>query len=341
MLLIVCLILLFPLWRLVKRTGHSPWWSLLVFVPLVNIVGLWLLAFGKWFGVVETPILYGYPEEWNSFAFRHQQFTRRFANIEKAIDLAFLKTYQTTGPTERTIYFLGRLGVEEFMEVLLFCGNGYGIGAQKLIRGMYERAVTARYLFKHPEETDNYLDWYHVTNYKMFVATQSGKGSKVFSFKPEQIDTIKADFEAVKKQFMVPACQEKCDTCKDARRLNHSWSKTDIVSMAREDENLEPLLVPAYYLPMREFHSTMGAIFSRLDPSATKEEGLIFDGAAQRDRADQAIITAYTLLLNILDLQRECFHLKEMEPVMQTCFEDFRAVLQEQRDRDAKRVSKS
>lgn len=338
MLLIVGTIFLYPLLRIVKRTGHRPWWSLLVFVPGCNIIGLWALAFRKWPGVIETPILYGFPEEWQNFAKTHLQFTRRFANIEKAIDIAFLKTYQTTTPTERTVYFLGRLGVEEFMEVLLLCGNGYGIGAQKLIRAMYERAVTARYLFKHPEETDNYLGWYHVTNHKIFSAMQSGKSTSISSFRPEQIKKIKADFEAVKEQFMVPACQEDCEKCKDARRLNYTWTRTDIVSMARADENLEPLLLHAYFLPMREFHSTLGAVFSRLDAEAAEEDqGLIFDGAAQRDRADQAIITAHTLLLNILDLQREIFRLKEMEPLMQRCFEDFRAVLKEQADRDARK----
>jgi hypothetical protein len=48
MLLIVLTILLVPVWRIVRRTGLSAWWSLLVFVPLVNFVGLWLLAFVRW-----------------------------------------------------------------------------------------------------------------------------------------------------------------------------------------------------------------------------------------------------------------------------------------------------
>src|SRR5258708_34103971 len=97
-------------------------------------------------------ILYGYPEEWKAFAIRHLEFTKRFENIAKVIDTAFQRIHKTTGPTERTIYFLGRLGVEEFMEILLLCANGYGIGAQKLIRGMNKRAVTARYLFKRPKD---------------------------------------------------------------------------------------------------------------------------------------------------------------------------------------------
>jgi uncharacterized membrane protein YhaH (DUF805 family) len=48
MLFIILAIFLVPAWRILKRTGHSGWWSVLVFVPLVNILGVWLLAFTKW-----------------------------------------------------------------------------------------------------------------------------------------------------------------------------------------------------------------------------------------------------------------------------------------------------
>jgi hypothetical protein len=275
------------------------------------------------------PIEYGYREEWAAFATRHAEFTKRFVNIEKAFKTAFNRIHKTSSLAERTIYFLGRLGVEEFMEILLLCGNGYGIGAQKLVRGMYERAVTARYLYKYPDEVRNYLDFNRVTDHKSLLAIQSTMGHDVFS--PEQTVKIERDFDAVKGQFMVSDCK----TCKTSR-LNHTWSKVDIVSMARmSDENLWRLMVPAYYQPTREFHSTIGAIFSRLDPeAAAKDEGLIFNGAAQRDRADQSIITAHNLLLNILDLQRECFQIQELEPLLQTCFEDFEAILKEHSSKD-------
>ena len=71
-----------------------------------------------------TSILYGFPEEWKAFANRHSEFTKRFENVGKAIDITFQRTHHTTGPTERAIYFLGRLAVEEFMEILLLCANG-------------------------------------------------------------------------------------------------------------------------------------------------------------------------------------------------------------------------
>jgi hypothetical protein len=39
---------LIPLQQIVSRTGYSRWWVLLIFVPLGNLVGLWLLAFCRW-----------------------------------------------------------------------------------------------------------------------------------------------------------------------------------------------------------------------------------------------------------------------------------------------------
>ena len=48
MLVITLAIVIYPFWRIVKRTGHSGWWSLLVFIPFVNLCSLWLFAFVRW-----------------------------------------------------------------------------------------------------------------------------------------------------------------------------------------------------------------------------------------------------------------------------------------------------
>jgi len=260
---------------------------------------------------------YGYPQEWAAFSQSHQEFLNRFKNIEKAIEVAFQRIHQTTHPLEKTIYFQGRLIVEDFMEILLLCGNGYGIGAQKLVRGMYERAVSARYLMNHPEEVHNFLDFHRVTEYKFLIAIEQSMGLDVFS--SEQAAKIRSDYESVKAQFTVSDCKG-CGTSK----MNHTWSKADVVSMARKTKNLWPFILPGYYMPMREAHSTVGAIFSRIDPeSAKKDEGLIFDGELQRDRAHTALFTAHLILLDALELQREFFKIEELGPIMQTCMADY------------------
>ncbi len=274
------------------------------------------------------PVTFGYEEEWRAFGARHSEFLQRFVNIGKAIDAAFQRSWHSTELLDRTLYFLGRLVAEEFMEILLLCANGYGIGALKLVRGMYERAVTARYLRDHPDEVDNYRAFHKVAEHKFLKAVQSSIGDDVLS--QAQTEKIERDFEEVRERFMVPDCK----TC-NTTRLNHTWSRRDIVSMARMSGDLWQLIVPAYYQPTREAHSTIGAIFSRLDAEAADhEEGLIFDGAAQRDRADEALITAHNILLNVLDLQKEHFHLKELEPLLQTCFEDFMVIWRNEKNRD-------
>lgn len=257
---------------------------------------------------------YGYPEEWAAFSISHQEFLKRFKNIMTAIEVAFQRIHQTKTPLEKVIYFQGRLTVEDFMEILLLCGNGYGIGAQKLVRGMYERAVTTRYLMNHPEEVDNFLDFHRVSDHKFLMAAEQSTGRSLFS--PEQVKKIKEDYESVKGQFLVPDC-EVCGT----ERMNHTWSKVDIVSMARMTKNLWPFILPGYYIPMREAHSTVGAIFSRLDPNTSK--GLIFDGELQRNRAHTALFTSHMILLDAFELQREFFKIEELEPIVQTCVSDY------------------
>lgn len=46
--LIAVLIGVVPFWRICSRVGHSPWLSLLVIVPLINLIFIYWLAFAEW-----------------------------------------------------------------------------------------------------------------------------------------------------------------------------------------------------------------------------------------------------------------------------------------------------
>lgn len=37
-----------PMARILKRAGHSPWWAIVYFLPLVNLAALWIFAFARW-----------------------------------------------------------------------------------------------------------------------------------------------------------------------------------------------------------------------------------------------------------------------------------------------------
>lgn len=48
-LIVAFFIVLFPPYaRILRRTGFSRWWAVLIIVPGVNVVLLWLFAYARW-----------------------------------------------------------------------------------------------------------------------------------------------------------------------------------------------------------------------------------------------------------------------------------------------------
>lgn len=41
-------LVLYPIGRILSRIGFSPLWSILVFVPILNLLALWILACSVW-----------------------------------------------------------------------------------------------------------------------------------------------------------------------------------------------------------------------------------------------------------------------------------------------------
>lgn len=57
------IILIIPYWFIWKKAGFSPWFSLFMFIPLLNLVMLYVLAFSQWkvVPVPQQPLAYPYP----------------------------------------------------------------------------------------------------------------------------------------------------------------------------------------------------------------------------------------------------------------------------------------
>ena len=48
MMLLILIVIVYPVGRILARLGFTPLLSLLALVPLVNLLGLWVLAFVEW-----------------------------------------------------------------------------------------------------------------------------------------------------------------------------------------------------------------------------------------------------------------------------------------------------
>jgi CDP-diglyceride synthetase len=46
--LFFAVIVVIPLWKILTKAGYAGAWALLAFVPVVNLIALWIFAFNKW-----------------------------------------------------------------------------------------------------------------------------------------------------------------------------------------------------------------------------------------------------------------------------------------------------
>ncbi len=258
-------------------------------------------------------VTFGFQEEWQDFERRNRRFLERFPRLEKTLQMAFGRDAKLGEPIDKFILMIGRVCVEDFLEILLCRGNGNGQAAQKLLRGLYERAVTLRYLREHPEEIDDFLDFYHVTQRKLMIACQNTMGADTFP--PEMAAEIEREYQQVKNKFMITEC-ETCGT----KRPNHTWSKLDFVSMANKT-SLGKLIVPGYLIPLRQAHATVASMVSRMQTGPN--EGIAFMDRAQRKETDQALRVAHNVLLDVLRVQDEHFSVPGLKEQNEARLQDF------------------
>src|SRR5947209_8248970 len=104
---------------------------------------------------------FGNPGEWERFNAEYLEFVARYEALLETRDKVFVRS-AVGEKVDRIVFGLGRVCSEDFQQAIILCGSGFGIGALQLLRGMYERAVTAAYLSKHPEGVDDFLDYHYV-----------------------------------------------------------------------------------------------------------------------------------------------------------------------------------
>jgi hypothetical protein len=264
----------------------------------------------------QTRFVAGIPTEWADFESRHKTFLERQPNLSEAMNIAFIRTLRSGEPIERFVFGYGRLCCEDFWEVLLLATNGYGVGATKLLRTLYEHAVTVHYLNEHPDELNDFYDFSYVTEHKLLKPILETFGARAFANTNVNEAEVEQRFQRVKDHFKITDCK-KCGT----QKLNHTWNKLDFISMARQTGSLGSLVVPAYYGPLTHAHSSFGALASRL--SMLAGGGVTFVPTAQHKEADIALMTAHNIILRVVEIQNARFALPGLGEKLQICFQDF------------------
>jgi len=257
---------------------------------------------------------YGFPDECYKFGQRHPLWSEIMGNLEKAMNLAFTRVVVMDEVADKFVYLFGRVVLEDFMEITLVCYHGYGVAASKLVRSMYEYAITLHYLHEHPDEAETFFAYHLVQQDKLLSRMIETFGESILP--ADQIAEIRRQAAEVKEDFMVPVCDHP-----DAKmRLNHSWNKLDFVAMAKKTEDLGKLIVPGYYMPMRHAHPTFGGLTERLE---VVDGHMGLKAEAQPEIVDRSLMTAHNCMLDTLKVQGQHFKIEGLEKVMEVCYRDF------------------
>ena len=228
------------------------------------------------------PLSFGIPDEWRDFERRHEHFLKYvLPPLSDAATRVFARTIESGHPHERVAFMLGRHVPEDFSEILLLCANGYGMGALKLLRPIYERVVTMVYLLRNASEIERFMDWRLVEKRKMLGRLKDEGDEPTNYLTAEEIAQIETDYQQVQGKFP---------------KKPRSWSRLDLKTMAGK-VGLETLYLSLCVWPTWQIHTTAIGMTARIEATA---ETVSFKIGAQREVADRALLGAHTCLLMAL-----------------------------------------
>ena len=224
----------------------------------------------------------------------------KYKLLTSTLTKIFIREITTISPADRVVFHLGRLCVEDFNEIFLLCGNGYGIGGLKILRGLYERVVTLGYISVNPTQAEPFLEYHHIHKGKMLIHAE-----KIFDLEKdigaEELVTAKENYKIYKDKFQEIACK-KCKT----KRTMFSWSKLDTLSMA-QTIGLDGLYFPGFFYPTLQAHATPTSLMARMKVRGNGNRS--FDEGAQHEWASKSLITAHNLMIYVLRIQNTYFKL--------------------------------
>jgi Family of unknown function (DUF5677) len=115
--------------------------------------------------------------------------------------------------------------VDEFSEVVVLAGNGWGVGALKILRGMYELVVIAAYIAKAPEASRAFADssWTH--RLKLWNRLSALDPTSEERSTPEMLNTDKSKGKKVEERKRCPYARTATD--KDGGHLDSAGSCFD------------------------------------------------------------------------------------------------------------------
>jgi hypothetical protein len=185
------------------------------------------------------------------------------------------------------IYMLVRMTLTGWVELLLLVGNGAGLGAMKIARGMFETAVMAEYLRQTPEEIEDYVEYGRVLSFKRLKLHKE-------LLSVERAQQIEQEYERVKTRFQ-----------NSEGRVRRAWNKHPLSYMA-EKIGASQTYELSYSLAASIHHGNFEAMLNHL---ASIKEKLDVEQPPSLEWIEQALLFGHLYLRLALHTLNEFFKL--------------------------------
>ena len=184
------------------------------------------------FQLKDGAYIFGFPDEWAKFQERFPDFLKAFDALAETMNKVRVRTFAPANhPVDETVFFLSSLVFEDFTEVWVMAGNGLGTGALKVLRGMYERAVTAAYISRFPDEAKQFWKFGHIAHHKVLHHAKELHGQPYLEsvLGSDHCKEAEEEYQKVKPDFQ----KTRCKKCKTTGTMM-SWSEYDLATMAKK-----------------------------------------------------------------------------------------------------------
>jgi hypothetical protein len=225
-------------------------------------------------------VVIGYPDFVPVMLEEHAKFFEAMQTIPPMMDDVFSLAHSE--PLHKVCRHLAKMVANSMNAVLLLGMNGVGNDALKIVRSMFEAAVTVTYLRRHPEEFDDYFDFHFIVAMKRQKYMEKHDPNALSRISPKVIASNIAGYDRVKSRYL-----------NKWGKVRGYWSKKGFPEICAE-VGLEGHYLTFYDLTSRIIHADISGVLAQGD----REPGVLDVEIAPSDlNVDMALSSAHAYLV--------------------------------------------
>jgi len=246
-----------------------------------------------------------WPQASKEYADVFRVIARLIAVVNEALDAAEKKR---SGLLDLSVIALVRMTGFAMNDVLILCGNGSGIGAMKIVRGMFETSILAEYLRRNPNEVPDYVDFGAVLAWRRHTLIMGEKRSNLTS---EQVKQLEDEYDSVKSRFTINGKERNNWTTKSLRKMAEELDRSESYNFVY---GLACSLHHANFEGLMGYHQIKDGKLEMTGPPSFAWTGL-------------ALVAAHEDLLRALETLNDCCKLG-FDARVETASEEFKNLLE-------------